>query len=94
MPVSKHCDRGAFNWALEGMYLCIFLYSDGYSHPFLMWRLQIRGRGAIAIAKAVAQLPHMQSLLLDENELSDAAIAGVKVSFYLPRLFSYSGRHC
>jgi Leucine Rich repeat len=40
---------------------------------------QIRGRGALAVARAVAQLPHLDSLQLDENEISDAAIAAIRV---------------
>ncbi len=40
---------------------------------------QIRGRGALAITKAVAQLPQLTSLQLDENEMSEAAIEKIKV---------------
>ena len=40
---------------------------------------QIRGRGALAVARAVAQLPHLTSLQLDENEMSEAAISKLKV---------------
>lgn len=42
--------------------------------------VQIRGKGAVAITKAVAGLPHLRSLLLDENEISESAIAAIQVN--------------
>jgi Ran GTPase-activating protein (RanGAP) involved in mRNA processing and transport len=40
---------------------------------------QIRGSGALAVVQAIAQLPHLESLQLDENEISDHAVAAIKV---------------
>jgi hypothetical protein len=40
---------------------------------------QIQGPGALAVARAVARLPHLDSLQLDENEISDGAVAAIKV---------------
>ena len=40
---------------------------------------QIHGPGALAVARAVAWLPHLDSLQLDENEISDGAVAAIKV---------------
>ena len=40
---------------------------------------QIHGKGALAITKAVAKLPRLASLQLDENEISEAAIAAIQV---------------
>lgn len=48
--------------------------------------VQIRGKGAIAITKAVAGLPHLRSLLLDENEISESAIGVIQVTPLPPRL--------
>ena len=40
---------------------------------------QIHGPGALAVARAIARLPHLDSLQLDENEISDDAVAAIRV---------------
>lgn len=47
--------------------------------PLSLLAAQIHGKGALAITKAVAALPHLTSLQLDENEISEAAVAAIQV---------------
>ena len=54
---------------------------------------QIHGPGALAVARAVARLPHLDSLQLDENEISDGAVAAIKVRD-AGQLLIWTAAHC
>ena len=54
--------------------------------------LQLRRAGAIAITKAIADKPGFQSLDLDSNEISEAAVDDIEVLF-VPRLATVLVQH-